>query len=375
MSTRFFFRSWLAPGSLLLLAASFTHAAEQLLDPYPRAQSAFAAQAIVIGLDYTTANPCDATLTGLGLRMHWDSSKLAFEGLSGLLQTGLIGQGEPVKDEEDADDDPTTDRFILVAWADIDAAWPGGICAGVRLFSAGFRTAANFVGQTTIGFSASSTAAGRQLVATPALVSSGPADSDGDAVPDARDTHPWDASLPVGELRLGFEPGLNLLGYGVGVAPVHISCDRLAEDLGGIPARQIIRIEPGSGRIEACDLNAPFIIAPGAGYALYSEVPLDLLLYDDQVCAEIELHIGTNLVAYTDPPSSMTCYDWLAELDAGNVSSIRHLHPIQWRFESCGFDRSGFIPRPAGTDFPIQAGEGYLLDMREPMLLRLGNCP
>jgi hypothetical protein len=72
--------------------------------------------------------------------------------------------------------------------------------------------------------------------------------------------------------KIVFIQRLNLLGYGVGVAPVHISCDRLAEDLGGIPARQIIRIEPGSGRIEACDLNAPFIIAPGAGYALYSEV-------------------------------------------------------------------------------------------------------
>ncbi|ESQ07978.1 MAG: hypothetical protein N838_22745 [Thiohalocapsa sp. PB-PSB1] len=32
-------------------------------------------------------------------------------------------------------------------------------------------------------------------------------------------------------------------------------------------------------------------------------------------------------------------------------------------------------PAPAGVDFPIQVGEGYLLDLRQPTDLSLGVCP
>ena len=156
---------------------------------------ATADQPLALAVGYTTADPCADGLTGLGLRIHWDSSRLAFTGLSDLLATALVAQGPVETDSADADADPATDRCVLVAWADTDAAWPGTGCAGATLFSAGFRTLPGFATATRIGFSASSTAAAYNFRATAAQVyPPGDADSDGDGIPDADDNCPADAN-------------------------------------------------------------------------------------------------------------------------------------------------------------------------------------
>jgi hypothetical protein len=103
----------------------------------------------------------EARLAGLGLRLHYSSEELEFVGLENVLNDGLIGAMEPQRDLDNFDGDPRTDAYLLLAWADLDAAWPGVNRA--RLYRALFRPLTD--GPALVGFSASSTAAGHQLAA------------------------------------------------------------------------------------------------------------------------------------------------------------------------------------------------------------------
>ena len=186
------------------VAAGSATGAEQVITPRPGSIAAAADQSIVVGIDYSTQNACNTALTGLGLRVHWDSSSLSFEGFNAVLPTALVATGAPQPDTADADGNPSTDQLALVAWADVDAAWPGGGCAGVALADLSFRTKADFAADTAIGFSASSTAAGFTLSASPAEVR---IDTDGDGLADAHDTDDDNDGMPdVYELAHGLDP-------------------------------------------------------------------------------------------------------------------------------------------------------------------------
>ncbi len=153
---------------LALAAAAPILAAEvQRATPIPESQTPGAGAAVHIDVQYTTsdANP---RLTGLGLRIHFDSSTLIYAAPSHVLATGLLGQQEPQPDTFNADGDSSTDRFVLVSWADIAGNWPGTVPA--RLLTLNFTTASTFTGTTTVRFTATSTAAGYTFAATPATV-------------------------------------------------------------------------------------------------------------------------------------------------------------------------------------------------------------
>jgi len=153
-----------------LMTAGAAGAAEQVITPAPLQRVATPGQPVAFTVGYTTANPCSDHLTGLGLRIHWDSRRLAFVGLTDLFPAALVAQGPVEADSADADADPATDTFVQVAWADVDGAWPGGGCTAATLYTANFNTLAGLTGATPIRFSASSTAAGYALRTVPATV-------------------------------------------------------------------------------------------------------------------------------------------------------------------------------------------------------------
>lgn len=65
-----------------------------------------------------------STPPGLGVRVHYDSSKLTLDRHDVLFAPGFIAiQDQP--DDADDDGDATTDRRVLVAWSAITAGWPG----------------------------------------------------------------------------------------------------------------------------------------------------------------------------------------------------------------------------------------------------------
>ena len=63
--------------------------------------------------------------TGLGLRIHFNSSAIAFLFFQDTYIDGLLAQDETAQnDMNDLDNDPSTDKFVSIAWLGINADWP-----------------------------------------------------------------------------------------------------------------------------------------------------------------------------------------------------------------------------------------------------------
>ncbi len=167
---------------------------------------------------YTITAPDTATSTGLGLRIHYDSSQ--FEPLDSLDSTaytpGLQPLGDSSEDVDDLDNDPATDRFFVVAWLDFSAAWPGSGSLPLQLLETRFQVNSKFSGPTYIRTSASATAQNTAFQSTPMLVCSKPKielavlddlalESGGDAT--ARIAFQLDKALPVecGALEIAYQ--------------------------------------------------------------------------------------------------------------------------------------------------------------------------
>jgi len=111
---------------------------------------------MVVNYDTTDANK---NLSGLGLRIHYNSTKLTWAGFSDVLETGkIVEDTEPSDDTGDIDGDPLTDKYVTVEWADDGNAWPG-IDLPAALYTASFTATEGLTeGETTvINFTASST--------------------------------------------------------------------------------------------------------------------------------------------------------------------------------------------------------------------------
>lgn len=153
-------------GFALVLSFQVALAQQQTVTPDPLSQPAGVSQSVAIDLNYSAG---DATLTGLGLRIHFDSSKVVFSSFSNVLSSpGFVTQGTPEADAGNQDGDPATDRIVLVAWADVGGGWPGSV--PIRLCTLNFTTSAGFDAATSIRFTATSTAAGYSFSSTPAAV-------------------------------------------------------------------------------------------------------------------------------------------------------------------------------------------------------------
>ena len=65
-------------------------------------------------------------LTGLGLRIHFDSSSMQFIESSYILSKDLIGTPTLTSnDNEDLDQNISTDKYLIAAWASFNGDWPG----------------------------------------------------------------------------------------------------------------------------------------------------------------------------------------------------------------------------------------------------------
>jgi hypothetical protein len=143
---------------------------QQIVTPSPQSQTIGAEALVSFDVDYTT-DPQDTSLSGLGLRMHFDSSRLTFTSLTSVFSTGFIQQQGPLdEDGENSDGDASTDKYLLIAWADISGQWPGQL--PTRLFTANFNSTSD-AGSTSVHFTASSTSAGWSHASTSATITVG----------------------------------------------------------------------------------------------------------------------------------------------------------------------------------------------------------
>ena len=131
----------------------------QMVTGSPDSRHVRAGQTFHFDVQYATSDH-DSTLTGLGLRIHYDSDFVSFAGLSDVLPAGFV-QRTTLDDTADYDGDASTDKYVLVAWADRSGNWPNVALPG-RLAKATFVLGSETETgvSSSIRFTASSTAAG-----------------------------------------------------------------------------------------------------------------------------------------------------------------------------------------------------------------------
>ena len=100
--------------------------------------------------------------------MYYNSSLLTFNGLSNVLANGKLSQEAPQDDTDNSDGDPSTDKYVLVGWADMSQNWPAAQTQ--RLYTADFTLNSGREHRTHVNFAASSTAAGWTFVSTPVTI-------------------------------------------------------------------------------------------------------------------------------------------------------------------------------------------------------------
>jgi hypothetical protein len=111
-----------------------------------------------VSIIYDTSDN-DATLTGLGLSVHYDSSVLTYNQHTQIFSTDFIGFGSPITDDEDWDNNTSTDMLVSFSWASLFGGWPGQLPE--TLVTINFDVAEEVSDETTsISFSSVSNTAG-----------------------------------------------------------------------------------------------------------------------------------------------------------------------------------------------------------------------
>ena len=108
-------------------------------------------------------------LSGLGMRVHFDSSLLSFKEITGLIEQDIIVDGQgPFSDDTDFDNDPLTDQYMLFGWASLYNNWPNTELPTV-LMNIAFDVSENIntdvISSTNINFTNTSFTAGYEFSA------------------------------------------------------------------------------------------------------------------------------------------------------------------------------------------------------------------
>jgi hypothetical protein len=89
----------------------------------------------VLTVSYASA---DTSTTGLGLRIHFDSSAVTLSDITNVFTTDAItlpAVDAVETDSEDADNNPETDSFVLANWASLFGTWPGSSPVNLATFT------------------------------------------------------------------------------------------------------------------------------------------------------------------------------------------------------------------------------------------------
>ena len=142
-------------------------------------------QSARLAMRYTTTD-LNPNLSGIGIRVHYNSSYVNAVTLENVFATGLIGINDPQVDEFDFDGDSDTDQYIVVSWASFSGpVWPGEV--PIDLFDVVIDSKAEIEALDTypIRFSVTDTSVGYNLSAesvyNPVVLASLDVDGDGEA--------------------------------------------------------------------------------------------------------------------------------------------------------------------------------------------------
>jgi hypothetical protein len=169
-------KSYISRSALIILAASsfvgLASAQVQTVTGTLSVGELSAGQATNLTVTYAAADSDgnEVKVTGLGLRLHYDSSVLEMGDYTDRLRESA--QPFQIKDDtSDFDGDASTDKYFLTSWADTSGdGWPYDAAQPATLYAVPLTAISGFNG-STLKFTASSTAAGYSLSAADVAIS------------------------------------------------------------------------------------------------------------------------------------------------------------------------------------------------------------
>lgn len=170
--------------------------------------------------------------------------------------------------------------------------------------------------------------------------------------------------------------GFNIFGYPVS-APT-TSYDLLAGLGDDTEIEKILVYDKASGsyRTTYYDTSATagdnVAIGYGDGIIIYSKVNKSVS-FNPSVrprnsyveCVAVDLNAGLNVITFPCVPTGLSSFQLLQDIgDDTMVSSIQRYNESEGQFETAVYHNG----QPAGVDFPVAAGEGYLIYMKQEVL-------
>ena len=110
-------------------------------------------ESFVVKVRYVSSDR--ALVTGLGIRIHFDSTQLELDAISDVLPISSIGV-QVLEDQEDYDQQPSTDKYVNASWAELNGNWPREVELPATLLSMELTTTEAFTG-SSINITVSST--------------------------------------------------------------------------------------------------------------------------------------------------------------------------------------------------------------------------
>lgn len=142
--------------AFLITYASLLNAA-QIITPDNNVIFVDAGGNVDASASYTVSSPETSDEVGIGIRIHFDSSKINFNQINSALEDALQPAGSIRDDLLNHDNDETTDKFVVIAWIDYVGSWPNQTSLPTALFDASYAIKQSFSGTSHINFTASST--------------------------------------------------------------------------------------------------------------------------------------------------------------------------------------------------------------------------
>jgi hypothetical protein len=163
--------------------------------------------------------------------------------------------------------------------------------------------------------------------------------------------------------------GINYVSYPVAVGAglrAYQVLQQLAEQ-GGITS--IERYNPEIGEFQRAQMldgvprGHDFTLKRGEGYIVHSTAPALLSFQGSANCPAFNLTAGLNLIGAPCAPAGYSAYDLLLDLgEPTTVIGVQRFNPQTGTFDVAGFTGN----EPTGTDFPIEDGGAYIVELYTP---------
>jgi len=142
----------------------------QIVETFPENPKTLTQTTVYMDVNYSNTQQ-NIALQGLGLRIHYPSQALSYQGISNILEPIHAPATDHEETTETDDGINSTDRYIEIAWQDESTNWPGQEIP-IRICTVAFQTDANLnVGYScTIVYQAFQTHPGYLFIADPVTI-------------------------------------------------------------------------------------------------------------------------------------------------------------------------------------------------------------